>query len=150
MILSRLLRAQLAATLLALPLAAQGPVACAVKDLPTHAFVANDVSLTVNALSGYKAFDRERKFAGRARVEFTVVNTSAAFRRFDPQDLCLVGKDGVQVFPVFERNLADDTQPMPLRLAPGARATREYALSGRLAFPAKVYFGEALVAEVSE
>ena len=66
------------------------------------------------------------------------------------QDLAFVGKDGLQVFPVFERNLADDTQPRALRFAPGARATLEYALSGRLAFPAKIYVGEALVAEVTE
>jgi hypothetical protein len=83
-------------------------------------------------------------------VEITVENKSSAFKRFDPQDLSFVGKDGAQVFPVFERNLADDTLPMSLRLAPGAHASVEYALTGRLTFPAKLYLGGTLVAEVSE
>ncbi len=144
------LRSALLAALGALPLAAQGPLACATRDLPAHPFAAHGLTLTLQSLSGYRAFDRERKFSGRARVAFTVENKGPGFQRFDPQDLAFVGKDGLQVFPVFERNLADDTQPRALRFAPGARATLEYALSGRLAFPAKIYVGEALVAEVTE
>jgi hypothetical protein len=136
--------------LLALPMDAQAALKCACKELPLHPFVLSEVSLTITTLSGYKVFDRERKFSGRARVEITVENKSPMFKRFDPQDLSFVGKDGVQVFPVYERNLADDTLPMSLRLAPGARASTEYALTGRLTFPARLYFGGALVAEVSE
>lgn len=150
MLVGRNLVLPLLLALMALPMAAQGALKCAAKELPSHPFFSSDLTVTITALSGYKVFDRERKFAGRARVEVTVENKGAAFKRFDPQDLSFVGKDGVQVFPVFERNLADDTLPMSLRLAPGARASREYALTGRLAFPAKVYFGDALVAEVSE
>ena len=136
--------------LLALPMAAQNPLKCSSKELPSHPFVVSEVSLTITSLSGYKVFDRERKFSGRARVEIAVENKSSVFKRFDPQDLSFVGKDGVQVFPVFERNLVDDTLPMSLRLAPGARSSMEYALTGRLTFPAKLYFGDTLVAEVSE
>jgi len=137
-------------TLLTLPMAAQNPLKCTSKALPSHPFVVSEVSITITALSGYKAFDRERKFSGRARVEITLENKGSAFKRFDPQDLSFVGKDGAQVFPIFERNLADDTLPMSLRLAPGAHASVEYALTGRLAFPVKLYLGDALVAEVSE
>jgi hypothetical protein len=150
MISARNLVLPLLMALMALPMAAQSALKCSSKELPTHPFVSGEISLTITALSGYKVFDRERKFAGRARVEITVENKSSAFKRFDPQDLSLVGKEGVQVFPVFERNFADDTLPMSLRLAPGARASMEYALTGRLTFPAKLYFGDMLVAEVSE
>lgn len=150
MLINQKLRQALLVALMALPMAAQNAIKCASKELPTHPFVVNEVSLTITTLSGYKSFDRERKFSGRARVEIKVENKGSAFRRFDPQDLCFVGKDGLQVFPVFERNFADETQPMAVRLAPGAHASMEYALTDRLTFPAKVYFGEALVAEVSE
>ncbi len=150
MITGRKLVVFLMTALLALPMAAQGAFKVTAKDLPSHPFVVGEVSLTITALSGYKSFDRERKFSGRARVEITLENKGSAFKRFDPQDLSFVGKDGVQVFPVFQRNLADDTVPMSLRLAPGARALVEYALTGRLTFPAKLYLGESLIAEVSE
>jgi hypothetical protein len=150
MITGRKLVLSLLMTLSALPMVAQSAVKCTSKELPAHPFVVSEVSLTITGLSGYKSFDRERKFSGRARVEITVENKSSAFKRFDPQDLSFVGKDGAQVFPVFERNLADDTLPMSLRLAPGAHASVEYALTGRLTFPAKLYLGGTLVAEVSE
>lgn len=142
--------AALLAALLALPTLAQTPFKGACKELPAHPFVADEVQLTIASLTGYKAFDRDRKFSGRARVEITVENQGAVFKGFNPMELSFVGKDGRQVFPVFERNLADDTIPMAVRLAPGAHASMEYALTGRLAFPAKVYFGGALVAEVTE
>jgi len=150
MITGRKLAPFLMTALLALPMTAQGALKIIAKELPSHPFVVSEVSLTITALSGYKSFDRERKFSGRARVEITLENKGSAFKRFEPQDLSFVGKDGVQVFPVFERNLADDTLPMSLRLAPGARTSVEYALTGRLTFPAKLYFGDSLVAEVSE
>lgn len=133
-----------------LPLAAQFPVKCSSRQLSAHPFVTGQVSLTITSLSGYKAFDREQTFSGRARVEITVEKKGTSFTRFDPQDLSFVGKDGIQVFPIFQRNLANDTLPMSLRFAPGARASMEYALTGRLTFPAKLYFGDTLVAEVSE
>jgi hypothetical protein len=112
---------------LALPMAAQSGLKCTTKELPAHPFMAGEVSRTITALSGYKSFDRERKFSGRARVEIALENKGSSFRRFDPQDLSFIGKDGAQVFPVFERNLADDTPPMSLGLAPGAHASVEYA-----------------------
>lgn len=136
---------------LALPAAAEAPLTCAAKELPSHRFPLREVSIQILEFHGYKVFDRERKFAGRARLALALENRSLQlFQHFDPQELSFVGKDGIQAFPVFQRNLADDTLPMPLRLAPGARTTVEYALTGRLTYPVKVYVGDRLVAEVSE
>jgi hypothetical protein len=141
----------LLAAILSLPISAQSIVKCSSKELPTHPFILREVSIQITELNGYKVFDRERKFSGRARLTLALENKSTQlFQKFDPQDLSFVGMDGVQAFPVFQRNLADDTLPMSLRLAPGARSTAEYALTGRLVFPVKVYVGDALVAEVSE
>ena len=136
--------------LLALPVRANDVVKCSAKELPTHAFVYDGISIQITELNGYKLFDRERKFSARARVTLSLENKTTHVRKFEPQALSYVGKDGLQVFPVFERNLADDTLPMVLLLAPGAHASTEYALTGRLTFPARIYLGGALVAEVSE
>ena len=136
--------------LMGLPLAAQEPVTCRARDLSAHPFRNGGLSLTVASLSGYKSFDRERKFSGRANILLAVENTGSGFQLYAPNDLNLVGKDGVQVFPMFERNLADDLLPAAIRLAPGAHVNVEYALSGRLHFPARVYLGERLVAVITE
>lgn len=136
--------------LMALPITAQESVKCRVGEISSHSFRTKDLSVTVAKFSGYKKFDVERKFSGRANIALSVENKGTGFQLYSPHDLNFVGKDGIQVFPIFERNLADDTQPMPIRLAPGARVNMEYALSGRLNFPAKIYLGETLVAEVSE
>lgn len=138
----------LLAALMALPMAAQDALKISVKELPSRPFIVNDTSVTITELSGYKIFDSQKKFSGRGRVALTLENKSTKFMKFDPQDLCFVGKDGTQVFPVFERNLADDTMPMTLRLVPGSHASTEYALTGRLTFPARIYLNETLVAVV--
>jgi len=137
-------------SLMVFPISAQESVKCRVSEISSHAFRSNDLSVSLAKLSGYKKFDAERKFSGRANVTLSVENKGTGFQIYSPQDLNFVGKDGIQVFPLFERNLADDTHPMPFRLAPGARVNLEYALSGRLIFPAKIYLGETLVAEVTE
>jgi hypothetical protein len=137
-------------TLMALPIAAQESVKCRVGEISSHTFRSKDLSVRLAKLSGYKKFDYERKFSGRANVTLSVENKGSGFQLYSPHDLNFVGKDGVQVFPIFERNFADDTQPMSIRLAPGAHVIMEYALSGRLNFPAKIYLGEILVAEVTE
>jgi len=147
---SRKLSFLAAIALMALPMAAQELMQCKVKDLVSSPFKNKGLSLTIAKLDGYKAFAAERKHSGRARVTLLLENKGSSFLTFSPQDLGLVGKDGVQVFPIYELNFADDTVPMTLRLAPGARATVEYAMTGRLTFPAQIYLGEALLAVVAE
>ena len=138
------------ASLVALSLAAQGTLQVKVKELASHPFRNKDLVVTIAELDGYKAFSPQRKHSGRARVALSLENASSEFKVFSPQDLSLVGKDGFQVFPIYELNLADDTIPMALHLVPGARVKVEYVLTGRLSFPAKIYLGGVLVAEVSE
>jgi len=133
-----------------LPISAQDLLKCSSKELPSHPLLCQGLSITISELNGYKVFDRERKFSGRARVNLTLENKSSQFQAYDSQELSFVGKDGLQVFPVFERSLVDDTLPRSFRLAPGAHTSVEYALTGRLTFPARIYAGTALVAEVAE
>jgi hypothetical protein len=137
-------------TAVALPIAAYDIVKCSTKELSSHLFLFEEVSIQITELNGYKGFDAARKFSGRARVSISLANRSSHVRKFTPQDLSFVGKDGLQVFPIYEKNLADDTLPMTLQIAPGAHVSMEYALSGRLTFPAKIYYGESVIAEVSE
>ena len=136
--------------LLAYPLAAQSTLQCNVKELVSHPFKDKDLVVTLTELVGYKTFAPVRKYSGRARVSLTLENKSSSFLAFAPQNLSLVGKDGLQVFPIYELNHADDTIPMLLRVAPKATAKVEYVLTDRLTFPAKIYLGESLVAEVTE
>lgn len=136
--------------LTALPLVGQEAIKCTSKELPDHPFMLNGISVRISELIGYKIFDRDRKFSGRARVSLFLENKGPKFQDFDPQALSFVGRDGAQVFPIFERNLSDETIPMAIHLAPGAHVSKEYALTGRLTFPARIYLGSVWVAEVPE
>lgn len=136
------------------PAAAQEAPASAtplrIVELAGHPFQEGGLTVTVTHLNGYRLIAPERRHAGRGRVRLSIHNPGATFRTFSPQGLALVGKSGLQVFPLYELNLADDTVPTALRLAPGARFEVEYVLTGRLTFPAKLYLGDQLVAEVTE
>lgn len=136
--------------LLALPMTAQEPLRCTAQELAAHPLGSKDLVVTILSLDGYKAMAAHRKHSGRARMSLSLENRGTGFSTFSPQAISLVGKDGAQVFPIYELNLADDTVPMTLRVAPGAHVTVEYVLTGRLSFPAKVYLGEVLVAQVTE
>ena len=136
--------------LITLPIGAQDSLKCSAKELLGRIFPCQGLSLTIRELNGYKVFDRERKFSGRARVILSIENKGSQFQQYSPQELSFVGADGLQVFPIFERNLADDTMPMSFRVAPGAHFSVEYALTGRLTFPAKFFVGSTLAAEISE
>ena len=133
-----------------LSLAAQDGPMLKASELATHPFQCRGLSVTITGLNGHQVFAAERKQSGRAHVKLAFENPSASFIAFSPQDLCLVGKDGIQMQPLFEINSVDDTTPMTLRIAPSARFSTEYVMTGRLRFPAKIYLGDTLVAQVTE
>jgi hypothetical protein len=137
-------------TLLVLPISAEESLKCKVGELSAHQLRSKDLFFNF-PFTGYRIFDHLKgKLAGRANITLSMENKGSGFQVYSPQDLNLVGKDGTQVFPIFERNHSDDTRPMAIRLAPGAHVNVTYALSDRLYFPAKVYLGEILIAEVTE
>ncbi len=138
------------AALAVLPLAAQSGLQCRAGELAAHPFDLRGLSVTVTNLDGYRLVAPERRHAGRARIALSIENKGKGFLPFSPQDLSLVGKDGTQVFPIYELNLASDAPPLSLRLAPGAHASVAYVLTGRLLFPARIYLADQLVAEVTE
>ena len=88
---------------LALPMLGGEVLKCSLKELPGHSFRSKGLTIRITELTGYKAFDRERKFSGRARAAILIENKGDDFQKFEPQDLSFVGKDGLQVFPIFER-----------------------------------------------
>lgn len=145
-ILSLIFAAGLAIT----PLSAQDLLNLKINDLATNPLQTNGLSITITGLNGYQRFAATTKWAGRAHVKITFENKSPSFHTFSPSDLCFVGNDGIQVLPIYEMNHSDDTTPMAFRIAPGARLSTEYVLTGRLRFPAKIYLGDRLVAQVTE
>lgn len=132
------------------PLSAQEALNLKVSDLATHPIQANGLSITITGFNGHQLIASISKWAGRARVKFTFENKGTSFHAFSPSDLSFVGSDGVQVLPLYEINKADDTTPLAFRLAPSARLSTEYVLTGRLNFPVKVYLGDHLVAQITE
>ena len=133
-----------------IPLRAQEVLNLKINDLATHPLQTNGLSITITKLNGNQRFASISKWAGRAHVTITFENKSPSFHAFSPFDLCFVGNDGIQVLPIYEMNHIDDTTPMTFRIAPGARLSTEYVLTGRLSFPAKIYLGDRLVAQVTE
>jgi len=140
----------LAACLAFEPLSAQEALKLKASELATHPLQANGLSITITGLNGHQRIASISKWAGRAHVKITFENKSASFQPFSPSDLCFVGGDGIQVLPIFEINKADDSTPLAFRIAPAARLSTEYVLTGRLSFPAKIYLGDRLMAQVTE
>ncbi|WP_291270934.1 hypothetical protein [Geothrix sp.] len=140
----------LAACLAFRPLSAQEALKLKANELATHPLQANGLSITITGLNGHQLIASITKWAGRAHVKITFENKSSSFQTFSPSDLCFVGGDGVQALPIYEINKADDTTPLTFRIAPAARLSTEYVLTGRLNFPVKIYLGDRLVAQVTE
>lgn len=132
------------------PISAQEAQNLKAGELATHPFQTNGLSITITGLNGYQLVSSVSKWAGRAHVRMTIENKGPSFQTFSPFELCFVGNDGVQVLPIYEINKADDSTPLTFRIAPAARLSTEYVLTGRLSFPARIYLGDRLVAHVSE
>lgn len=132
------------------PLSAQEVLNLKINDLANHPLQTNGLSITITKLNGHQRFASITKWAGRAHVTFTIENKSPSFHAFSPFDLCFVGNDEIQVLPFYEINSVDDIAPIAFRIAPGARLSTEYVLTGRLKFLAKIYLGDRLVAQVAE
>ena len=140
----------LAACLAFKPLSAEEALHLKVSELAAHPIQANGLSVTITGLNGHQMMASISKWAGRARVKITFENKGTSFQAFSPSDLAFVGGDGVQALPLYEINKADDTPPLAFRIAPAARFSTEYVLTGRLQFPVKIYLGDRLVAQVTE
>ncbi|MBI1754334.1 MAG: hypothetical protein HY014_17840 [Acidobacteria bacterium] len=132
------------------PMSAQEIQNLKVSELATHPLQANGLSITITGLNGHQLIASVPRWAGRARVRMSIENKGTSFQAFSPFDLCFVGSDGVQVLPIYEINKADDSTPLAFRIAPAARLSTEYVMTGRLNFPAKIYLGDRLVAKVAE
>ncbi len=140
----------LAACLAIKPLSAQDALNLKVNELATHQIQANGLFITITKLNGNQLIASNTKWSGRAHVKIDFQNKSTSFHAFSPTDVSFVGADGVQALPIYEINKADDTTPLAFRLAPSARLSTEYVLTGRLTFPVKIYLGDRLVAQVTE
>jgi hypothetical protein len=91
---------------------------------------------------------------GVASVGLTVENTSSSFATFSPSQLCFVSKDGtlVDVFGAVMANWPNSAPPTPTdRNMPPATHTRtDYYLSETIDLPARLYYQQKLIAEITK
>jgi len=114
------------------------------KELDRHPFRVGELELK------FYDFRPTRKFGTRL-IAFEVKNRSTGFFAFSPQDLVLVSHDGNQIVeaaPIEQFQI----HPMPqrVRIAPGASIALTLYPKGTVEFPVIVYFGDNLLAEITE
>jgi hypothetical protein len=113
-----------------------------------HPFQVGGLELTISKLDGYVAVSADVRDTGVGYMAVRLANTSGDFVRFVPSRLVVVGKDGRQASPAYERRNTDRAPVSEVAVAPRARAEMKYNLSARVKFPAQVYYDGELLAEV--
>lgn len=88
---------------------------------------------------------------GTSRVVYKLENLGSTFLPVSAQDFVIVGRNGRQVLegPPQEK-LGIHPLPRRIRLAPRAHVILTLYPDQPLSYPAKLYFGERLLAEISE
>lgn len=119
-------------------------VHCASAELNRHPFRVGELELKI------KEFKPNRGIGTRL-IAFQVENHSQEFLAFAAQDLVLVSSDGNQI---TEAAPSDQfrTHPLPqrVRIAPGARLALTFYPEQTVKYPAKLYLGDKLLAEITE
>jgi hypothetical protein len=111
---------------------------CKVSELDQHAIREGQLVLK---LFGFKY----RSF------RISVQNSSESFCTFSPADLTIVGNDGSQNYIETSYSLSPATvQPTTIKIAPMAHILFTYGLNTVVSLPAKIYYSEKLVAEITK
>lgn len=143
-----LLLAGLALTAGATPGAAQAPVAIKASDLAGHPFTSGGLTLTITTLDNHVAVGRDVRDTGTGFLILEVANPTERFSAFSPAWLVIVSSDKRQTTPSRERRRTDRVLPTEAHVAPGATIRYEFNLTEQVRLPAKLYYGETLLAEI--
>jgi hypothetical protein len=130
--------------------AAQAPTEVRVSELKGSPFHAEGLTLTVRKLDDYVYTSADVRDTGGGFVILKIENPSARFLAFTPNRLAIVGRDGKQASPRSERHNVERVPPSEVRVAPGARVEVQYNLTERVRYPAKLYYGDTLLADLVE
>jgi len=126
------------------PAAAPAPLSCPVSELGAHPFRVGELQVRIREFKPNRAF-------GTRQIVFELENLGSGFIAFASEDLVIVGRDGSQVLecsPVEQFGI----HPLPqrVRLAPRAHASLTMYPAQSVKYPAKLYYGERLLAEIAE
>jgi hypothetical protein len=112
--------------------------------LEAHPFHIGDLEIRVREFKPNRAF-------GTPQIVLRLENLGSAFLPVSAEELVLVGQDGrqVQEGPPSEKF---GIHPLPgrIRIAPRAHVALTLFPDKSVKFPAKLYFGERLLAEITE
>jgi hypothetical protein len=130
---------------------ALAPTELRTTELEGHPFEASGITLTI--LDFTEKVSPRWLFAtyitiGVGGITVKVENKSQDFVSFSPDKLIFLGHDGNQATVANEQLLAEPRLPRPIQLAPGGRFQTKYTLTAAVALPARIYYGEKLLAEV--
>ncbi len=111
---------------------------CKVSELDKHAIKEGQLILK---LFGFKY----RSF------RISVQNSSESFCTFSPADLTIVGNDGSQNYIETSYSLSPPSMPpATVNIAPLAHILFTFGLNTEVRLPAKIYYSEKLVAEITK
>lgn len=85
---------------------------------------------------------------GTRQLVFRLENFGATFLPVLAEDLVVVGRDGQQVQEIWPMGL--NPLPFRTRIAPRAHVTLRLYPDNSVKYPARLYFGERLLAEITE
>lgn len=125
-------------------------------ELKAHSFAAGPLLITV---AMFRPHIRDnltfRRSAGQ--VVLRVTNGSDVVARFEPQEMIFVGSDGRQATlrGRLQRGFVDANEDrvgplVVVPIAPGALVDEMYELTGPVRLPARLYYGDALLAEIDD
>lgn len=87
---------------------------------------------------------------GNATIEVDVQNTSTKFETYSPHLLSFVGVENGQVNVFFTFYGDKILRAADRKIAPGAWIKESYILTGKVHLPARVYYDEKLLIEITE
>jgi hypothetical protein len=119
-----------------------------VSELKIKPFNADGLVITV------KKFQVPRLVIGsldkvRGHIEMRLENATSDFVMFRPIRFAVVGKDNKQAFLVCQRECATGP-PTEIMIVPGANVEMEYDISRAVRYPAKLFYGEKLLGEITD
>lgn len=120
------------------------PVKCSAAELDRQVFRVGDLELKIRDFKPNRGF-------GTRLIAFQLENLGSGFLAFAAEDMMLVSAGGSQVLETApQEDFRIQHLPQRLRIAPGAHVTLTLYPDQTVKFPAKLYLGERLLAEITE
>ena len=130
-------------------IAQQAPESVKASDLKNHPFQVGGLELGIAKLDDNVVTSADVRDCGVGYLDLRITNVMGDFVRFVPSQFVVVGRDGRQASPGYERRWSDRVPPAEISVAPRATTQMRYNLTARIRFPADVYYDGTLLARVT-